>query len=32
MGVESNHATTNLLKALSVAKLRTREANMEDKA
>ena len=32
MGVECNHATTNPLKASSVAKLRTRKANIEDKA
>ena len=32
MGVGCNHTTTNPLRALSVAKPRTREASMEDKA
>ena len=31
-GVECNHTTTNPLRASSVAKPRTREANIEDKA
>ena len=32
MSIGCNHTTTNLVRASSVAKLRIREANMEDKA
>ena len=32
MGIECNHTTTNLLRASSMARLRTRKASMEDKA